>query len=139
MKEQEKGKEQAIENEKGKAKVGEKRQGTTDLGSLQKKKTRATNLIYKAVLHDNGVSTIAGKVYDSMIEPITTFTTVQEVMKKAIEAQLMELKSLVSHAMHVDIQTPMQSAVIDPQGHRHRIISIDLISICRPIEQEGVV
>ena len=90
-------------------------------------------------MHDNDVNTIVDRVCDSMTEPMTAFTTVQDAMKKAIEVQLMELKSLVSHAMHVDIQTPMQSAVIDPQGHRHRIISIDLISICRPIEQEGVV
>ena len=82
------------------------------------------------MLHDDDVNTIEDRVYDSMTKPITTFTIVQEVMKKAIEAQLIELKSLVSHASHVAIQTPVKSIVIDPQGHRHRIILIDPLSIC---------
>ena len=86
------------------------------------------------MLHEDDVNTIADKFYDSMTDPIIAFKTVQDVMKKAIEAQLTELKSLVSHTPHVAIQTPMQSVVIDPQGHRHCIISISLISICRPVE-----
>ena len=60
--------------------VGEKRQGTIELGSLLRKKTRATKLIYQVVLHDDDVNTIVDRVCDSMIEPITTFTTTQEVM-----------------------------------------------------------
>lgn len=66
------------------------------------------------VLHDDDFNTIADKVYDSMSELITTFTTVQEVLKKTIEVQLTELKSLVSHVSHVAIPTPVQSVVLDP-------------------------
>ena len=110
--------------------VGEKRQGTTELGSPPRKKTRATKSTYQEVLHDDDVNTIKDKVCDSMTEPITTVRTTQEVMKKAIEAQLIELKSLVSHAPHVAIQTPVQSTMIDLQGCRHRIISNDSINIC---------
>ena len=85
-KEQEKEKEKAKEKEKGKVTVGEKRLGTTELGSPKRKKTKVTKPTYKVVLHDDDVNTIAERVCDSMIEPITTFTTMQEVMKKAIEA-----------------------------------------------------
>ena len=74
-KEQEK--EQAKEKEKGKATVVEKRQGTTELGSLSRKTTRATKPIYQAVLLDDDVNIIVERVYDSMTEPIKTFTTVQ--------------------------------------------------------------
>lgn len=66
------------------------------------------------------------------------FTTTQEALKKTIEAQLTELKSLISHVPHVAIPTPVQSIVLDPRGHRHRFISITLISICRWDAQEGV-
>ena len=66
-------------------------------------------------MHDDDVNTIVNIVCDSMIEPIIAFTTMHEVMQKAIKVQLTELKSLVSHMPHVAIQTPVQSAVIDPQ------------------------
>ena len=77
------------------------------MGCSQKKKTKATTLIYEAMLHEDDVNTIADKFYDSMTDPIIAFKTAQDVMKKAIEAQLTELKSLVSHTPHVAIQTPV--------------------------------
>ena len=87
--------------------VGEKRPGTTELGSLPRKKTRSTKLTYEAVLHDDDVNTIVDRFCESMTEPITAFTTMQEAMKKTIEMQLTELKSLVSHVSHVAIPTPV--------------------------------
>ena len=100
-------KREAKEKDKGKAKIGKTRQGTTELGIPPRKKTRDTKLTYQAMLHDDDVNTIADRVCESMIEPITAVTTVQEAMKKAIEVQLTELKSLVSHSSHVAIQTPV--------------------------------
>ena len=84
--EKEQEKEKAKEKDKGKATVGDKRPSTTELGSLTRKKTRVVKLTYQAVLHDDDFNTIADRVYDSMTEPITTFTTMQEAMKKTIEA-----------------------------------------------------
>ena len=87
--------------------VGEKRPGTTALGSLLRKKAKATKSTYQVVLHDDDFNTITDRVYDSMTEPITTFKTEQEVMEKAFEGQLTELKCLVSHTSNVAIQTPV--------------------------------
>ena len=91
--------------DKGKATIGEKQSGTIELGSSSRKKERVAKTTYQVVLHDDDFNSIMDRVYDSMTEPITTFTTTQEAMKKIIEAQLMELKSLVSHVPHVVIPT----------------------------------
>jgi hypothetical protein len=57
------------------------------VGKPPRKKTRATKLIYQAVLHDDDVNTIADAMTPiTLLQPITTFTTVQDAMKKAIEA-----------------------------------------------------
>ena len=40
-----------------------------------RKKERVTKTTYQEVLHDDDVNTIADRFYDSMTEPITTFTT----------------------------------------------------------------
>ena len=69
------------------------------------KKVRVSKPTYHVVLHDDDFNTIPDKVYDSISKSITTFTTMQDGLKKTIEAQLMELKSLVSHASHVAIPT----------------------------------
>ena len=87
------------------------------MGSLPRKKERVAKPTYQEVLHDDDFNTIVDRFCDSMTESITTFTTTQEALKKTIEAQLTELKSLVSHAPHVSIPTPMHSVVIDPVGH----------------------
>ena len=67
-----------------------------------------------------------------MLEPITTITTVQEALKQTIEAQLTELKTLVSHAPQVGTPSTIQTTVMDPEGTRHGFISITPISICQP-------
>jgi hypothetical protein len=126
-KDQEKEKEK--EKDKGKAIVGEKQSGTIELGSSLRKKASVSKLTYQAVLHDNDFNTIADRVRDSMTEPIIALTTAQDAMKKTIEVQLMDLKSLVSHAPHVVLPTPVQSALFDPQGSWHSIISLDPINI----------
>lgn len=115
--EKDKEKEKAKEKDKGKEIVGEKRSATTELGSSPRKKARVSKPTYQAVLHDDDINIMVDSVCDSMSESITTFTTVQEVLKKTIEAQLTELKSLVSHTLHVAIPTTVQSTVLDPQGH----------------------
>ena len=83
------------------------------------------------MLHDDDFNTIVDRVCDSMSKSITTFATMQEALKKMIEAQLMELKTLVSHAPQVATPTPVHNAVLETQGNRHRFISVTLISICR--------
>lgn len=107
-------------------------------GNLSKEEGKSFQPTYQTMLHDDDFNTIADRVYDSMSELITAFTTTQEALKKTIETQLTELKSLVSHTPHVTIPTPVHSTVIDLEGHRHRFISITPISICRPGAQEGV-
>ena len=131
-------KDKAKEKYKGKATLDEKQPSTTDTGSSPRKKERLAKPTYQAILHDDDFNTIADRVCDNMSEPITTITTAQEVLKKTIEAQLMELNSLVSHAPDVAIPTSVQSIVLDPQGQWHRFISITPISICQPGAQEGV-
>lgn len=100
------------------------------MGSSLRKKARVAKPIYQAVLHDDEFNTIADRVFDSMTESITTFTTTQEALKKTVKAQLTQLKSLVSQASHVAIPTPVQSTVLDLKGHRHRFSVITLINIC---------
>ena len=53
------------------------------------------------VLNEDDFNTIADRVYRSITEPITTFTSAQETLKQTIEAQLTELKTLVSHTPQV--------------------------------------
>ena len=89
-------------------------------------------------MHDDDFDTIADVVCDSMFEPITTFKTEQEVVKQTIEAHLTELNTLVSHAPHVATPNPVHNAVLEPQGNRHRFISVTMISICRADAQEGL-
>ena len=73
-----------------------------------------------------------------MFELITTFKTAQEALKQTIEAQLAELKTLVSHAPKVATPTPVHNAVQEPQGNQHRFILVTPISICRVDAQEGL-
>ena len=94
--------------------LGEKRPSMTETGSSPRKKERVAKPTYQVVLHDDDFNTIAAKVCDSVSEPITTFITMQDALKKTIEAQLMKLKSFVSHAPHVAIPTLVQNAVLDP-------------------------
>lgn len=100
-------KDKAKEKDKGKATLGEKRPSMTDTRSSPRKKERVSKPTYQAVVHDDDFNTNADRVYDSISESITTFTTVQEALKNTIEVQLMKLKSLVSHALHVAIPTPV--------------------------------
>ena len=83
--EKEQEKEQAKEKDKGKVIVGENRSGTIELGSSSRKKERVAKPTYQVVLHDDDFNTIADRVCDSVSEPITTFTTTQEALKKTIE------------------------------------------------------
>ena len=48
-----------------------------------------------------------------------------------IEAQLKELKTLVSHTPQVTTPTPVHNTVPETQGNQHRFISITPISICQ--------
>lgn len=70
----------------------------TDIGNSPRKKGKSSKPTYQAVLNDDDFNTIADRVCDSMSKPITVFTFAQEVLKQTIEAQLIELKTLVSHA-----------------------------------------
>lgn len=65
------------------------------------------------MLHDDDLDTIADRVCDNMSEPITTFKTTQEALKQMIKAQLMELKTLVSHVPQVVTPPPVHSAVLE--------------------------
>ena len=49
-------------------------------------------------MHKDYFESIADRVCDSMPKLITTITTAHEALKKTIETQLTELKTLVSHA-----------------------------------------
>lgn len=118
--------------------LGEKRPSTIYMGSSPRKKARLSKSTYQSLLHDDDFNTIVDRVCNSMYEPITTFTTTKEALKKTIEAQLTELKTLVSHTPHVAIPILVHSVVLDPQGDQHRFISITPINICRPGVQEGL-
>ena len=73
-----------------------------------------------------------------MLELITAITTAQEVLKQTIETQLIEMKTLVSHATQVATPSTTPSAVIDLEGNRHRSIAVTPISIRQPSVQEGL-
>jgi len=88
-------------------------------------------------LHEDDFESIADRVCDSLSKPITAITTAQEALKQTIETQLMELKTLVSHAPQVATPSTVQSTVMDPKGNRHRFVSVTPINICRPSVQEG--
>ena len=47
---------------------------------------------------ENDFEGIVDRVYGTMMELLIVITTVQEVLKQTIETQLMELKTLMSHA-----------------------------------------
>ena len=64
-----------------------------------------------------------------MSELITVITIVQKVLKKTIETQLTELKTLMSHVPQVAISSTTPSAVIDPDGNRHKFVAVMPISI----------
>ena len=130
--EPEKEKEEVKEKDKGKATTGEKRPSTTDIGSLSRKKRKSSKWTYHAVLHEDDFESIADRVYDTMLELITTITTMQEALKQTIETQLTELKTLVSHAPQVATPSTIQRVVMDPEGNRHKFVS------CRPSAQEGL-
>ena len=100
--EPEKDKEEVKENDKGKPRIGEKRPSTTDIGSSPRKKRKSSKPTYHAVLHEDNFESIADRVCDTMSEPITTITTIQEALKHTIEAQLTELKALVRHTPQVE-------------------------------------
>jgi len=127
-----KDKEEAKEKDEGKATISEKQPSMTDIGNLPRKKRKSSRPTYQAVLNEDDFTTIADKVYDSMTEPITTFTSTQEALKQSIEAQLTELKTLVHHAPQVATPSIVHSAVINPEGTRHWFISVTPISICGP-------
>ena len=82
-------------------------------------------------MHEDNFKSIADRVYDTMLEPITAITTAKEVLKQTIETQLTELKMLMSHAPQVAISSTTPSAVIDPEGNKHRLIAVTPISIYR--------
>ena len=69
----------------------------TDTRNSSRKKKKSSKPIYQVVLHEDDFNTITDRVCDSMSEPITTFTSVQEALKQMIEAHLTELKTLVIH------------------------------------------
>lgn len=60
------------------------------------------------------------------------------MLKQTIEAQLIELKTLVSHAPQVATSFTTPSAIIDPEGNRHRFVAVTPISIRQPSAQEGL-
>lgn len=106
------------EIDKSKASIGEKRPSTIDTGSSLRKKRKSSKLTYQAVLHDDDLETIADRVYDTILAPITAIIAAQEVLKQTIETQIIELKKLVNHA-----------PVIDLEGNRHRFVIVTPISI----------
>ena len=91
----EKDKEETV---KSKTSIGEKQPRTTDTGSSPRKKQKSSRPTFQEVLHEHDFESIADRVYDTMSESITTITTAQEVLKKTIETQFTELKTLMSCA-----------------------------------------
>ena len=65
----------------------------TNTSNSPRKKRKSSKPTYQAVLRDDGLETIVERVCDNMAEPITTFKTTQEVLKKTIKVQLTELKN----------------------------------------------
>ena len=131
-------KEKAKQKDKGKVTLGEKKPSMTYTRNLLRKKTKISKPTYQAVLHNDDFDTIADKVCDNMFELITTFKTMQQALKQMIEAELTEMKTLVSHELHMATPTPIHSAILEPQGNRHQFIAVTLISICRVEVQEGL-
>jgi hypothetical protein len=84
------------------------------------------------VLMENDFEGIVDRVYGTMTEPLTTITTAQEVLKKMIETQLIELKMLMSHTSQVATLSTTPSAVINQEGNRQRFVEVTSISIPRP-------
>ena len=74
-------KEKDKEKDKGKAPLNEKWQGTKDIGCSSRKKRKISKPTYHAVLHEDDFESIADRVYDSMLQPITAITTAQEALK----------------------------------------------------------
>ena len=110
----------------------------TDTRTLPRKKKKISKPTYQVVLNEDDFDTIADKVCDSMSEPITALKTVQEALKQTIEAQLTELKTLVSHTSHVATPTLVHTTVLETQGNRHQFILFSPINICRADAQEGL-
>ena len=73
--EPEKEKEEVKEKDKGKATIGEKQPSIIDIGNSPRKKRKSTKPTYQAVLNEDDFTTIADRVCDSMMKPITTFTS----------------------------------------------------------------
>ena len=97
--EKESGKDQendkAKEKDKGKATLGENWPSMMDTRNSPRKKRKSSKPTYQVVLHNDDLDTIVDRVCDNMSESITAFKTVQEALEQTIEAQLMELKTLV--------------------------------------------
>ena len=71
------------------------------MGSSPRTKWKSSKSAFHTVLIENDLEGIADRVYGTMTEPLTVITTMQEVLKQMIETQLMELKTLMSHAPQV--------------------------------------
>lgn len=99
------------------------------MGSLPRKKGKCSKPTYQAVLHDNVLETIVNRVFDTISALITTITTAQEALKQTIETQIIELKTLVSHAPQMATSSTTPSVVIDQEGNQHRIVTITPVSI----------
>ena len=126
------------EAERRKASIGEKWPSTTDTGSSPRKKRKSSKPTYQVVLHNDDLETNVDRVYDTISTLITAITTAQEAIKQTIETQIIELKTLVSHAPQVATPSIVASIVIDPEGNWHKFITVMTISICRPTTQEGL-
>ena len=105
---------------------------------MPRKKRKSSKPTYQAVLHDDDLETIVDRVYDTISALITTITIAQEALKQTIETHITKLKTLVSHAQQVATPSTAASAAIDPEGNRHKFVTVKPISIRQPCVQEGL-